>query len=99
MRTADEEVPMDNDVSRPESYAEPDRQETYNPWTVVHLVFEHLAEAGLHPVLGATGNPGEPATELLRCLGIQPDLQGDYRIGQQKSERLAELRQAMFGET
>ena len=41
-------------------------QESYNPWTVVHVVFEHLADVGLHPVLGATGHPGEPAAELLR---------------------------------
>jgi hypothetical protein len=109
MRAADEEVPMDNptgavgrgsknSVSRSEPEPESSAEETYNPWTVVHLVFEHLADAGLHPVLGATGHPGEPAAELLRCLGIQPDLQGDQRIVQQKSERLAELRQAMFGE-
>ncbi|MDT7774876.1 MAG: hypothetical protein QOC67_3800, partial [Pseudonocardiales bacterium] len=23
--------------------------ESYNPWTVVNLVFHHLAEQGLHP--------------------------------------------------
>ena len=51
-----------------------------------------------HPVLGATGHPGEPAAELLRCLGIQPDPQGDQRLVQQKQDRLAELREAMFGE-
>ncbi len=73
-------------------------QESYNPWTVVHLVFEHLADVGLHPVLGATGHPGEPAAELLRCFGIHPDLQGDQRLAQEKDARLAELRQAMFGE-
>jgi hypothetical protein len=82
---------MDNDVSP--------QQESYNPWTVVHLVFEHLADAGLHPVLGATGHPGEPAAELLRCLGIQPDPQGDHRLVEQKEERLAELREAFFGES
>ena len=27
-------------------------QETFNPWTVVNLVFHHLADHGLHPVLG-----------------------------------------------
>ena len=73
-------------------------QESYNPWTVVNLVFEHLADVGLHPVLGATGHPGEPAAELLRCLGIRPDPQGDQRLVQEKDARLAELRQAMFGE-
>lgn len=85
---------MDNDVSQNED----SQQETYNPWTVVHLVFEHLADAGLHPVLGATGHPGEPAAELLRCLGIRPDPQGDQRIAQQKDSQLAELREAFFGE-
>lgn len=73
-------------------------QESYNPWTVVNLVFEHLADVGLHPVLGATGHPGEPAAELLRCLGIRPDPQGDQRLVQEKDARLAELRQAMFDE-
>lgn len=46
--------------------------ETFNPWTVVDLVFRHLADAGLHPTLGETGNPAEPAAALLRSLGIQP---------------------------
>jgi hypothetical protein len=72
--------------------------ETYNPWTIVHAVFEHLAAAGLHPVLGSNGNPSEPAAELLRALGIDPDIQGDQRIAVAKQERLAELREAMFGQ-
>jgi hypothetical protein len=46
--------------------------ETFNPWTVVDLVFRHLADAGLHPTLGETGNPAEPAAALLRSLGIEP---------------------------
>jgi len=74
-----------------------ENEESYNPWTVVHLVFEHLADAGLHPVLGATGHPGEPAAELLRCFGIRPDPQGDQRIAQQTAEQLAELRARMLG--
>jgi hypothetical protein len=73
--------------------------ESYNPWSVVHLVFEHLADAGLHPVLGATGHPGEPAAELLRCLGIRPDPQGDQRLAEEKDAKLAELREAYFGES
>ena len=32
--------------------------ETYNPWSVVNLVFTHLADQGLHPVLGESGDPG-----------------------------------------
>jgi hypothetical protein len=74
-----------------------ENEESYNPWTVVHLVFEHLADAGLHPVLGVTGHPGEPAAELLRCLGIRPDPQGDQRVAQQTAEELAELRKRMLG--
>jgi len=35
-----------------------DDAETYNPWTVVNLVFTHLAEQGLHPVLGESGDRG-----------------------------------------
>ena len=26
--------------------------ETFNPWSIVNLVFHHLAAQGLHPVLG-----------------------------------------------
>ncbi|MFD7154229.1 hypothetical protein ACFV9C_06515 [Kribbella sp. NPDC059898] len=73
--------------------------ESYNPWSVVHLVFEHLADAGLHPVLGATGHPGEPAAELLRCLGIRPDPEGDQRLSEEKDAKLAELREAFFGDS
>ncbi len=29
--------------------------ETYNPWSVVNLVFHHLADQGLHPILGERG--------------------------------------------
>ena len=32
--------------------------ETFNPWSIVNLVFHHLAEEGLHPVLGEAGDPG-----------------------------------------
>ena len=46
--------------------------EKYNPWTVVNLVFRHLADEGLHPVLGEAGDPSEAASELLRTLGITP---------------------------
>jgi hypothetical protein len=46
--------------------------EKYNPWTVVNLVFQHLADEGLHPVLGESGDPSAAAAELLRTLGITP---------------------------
>jgi hypothetical protein len=68
--------------------------ETYNPWTVVNLVFHHLADAGLHPVLGETGDPGAPAAELLKALGIIPTLEGDARVTASAKDRLAELRRA-----
>jgi hypothetical protein len=66
--------------------------ETYNPWTIVNLVFTHLAEAGLHPVLGGEGHPGEPAAALLRALGIVPTVEGDTRVRAGIHSELAELR-------
>ena len=39
-------------------------EETYNPWSVVNLVFRHLASEGLHPVLGETGDPGAAGRRL-----------------------------------
>jgi hypothetical protein len=73
-----------------------DDGETYNPWTVVHLVFHHLADQGLHPVLGSTGDPGEPAAALLRALGIEPRQEGDRRVMAAVHEHLAEIRTAVF---
>jgi hypothetical protein len=69
-----------------------DQIETYNPWTVVNVVFAHLAEVGLHPTFGTTGNPGEPAAALLRALGIDPTPEGDARIAAENKEKLAQLR-------
>ena len=51
--------------------------ETFNPWSIVNLVFHHLAAQGLHPQLGSTGDPGVPAAELLRALGIEPAAEGN----------------------
>lgn len=60
--------------------------EKYNPWTVVNLVFRHLADQGLHPVLGESGDPSEAAAQLLRALGITP---GDPSWGEgQDAERV-----------
>ena len=70
--------------------------ETYNPWTVVHVVFAHLAEAGLHPVLGESGDPGEPARALLTALGIQPAAEGNREVMRRVHEHLAEIRAAVF---
>lgn len=69
--------------------------ETYNPWTVVDLVFRHLADQGLHPVLGGAGNPGDAAADLLRALGLCPTNEGDTRVGAAVRDELAELRAAM----
>ena len=70
--------------------------EKYNPWTVVNVVFRHLADQGLHPELGEAGDPSAAASELLRALGITP---GDPSWGEgQDAERvrqdLAALRAA-----
>jgi hypothetical protein len=68
--------------------------ETYNPWSVVNLVFRHLADEGLHPVLGETGDPGAPAADLLRALGITPTAEGNAQTAVRAKDRLAELRDA-----
>jgi hypothetical protein len=73
-------------------------EETYNPWTVVNVVFHHLVEQGLHPVLGESGHPGEPAAALLRALGVQPRPEGDIRTSRNVQDHLAELRASVFGE-
>ena len=70
--------------------------ETYSPWTVVNLVFGHLAEQGLHPTLGEAGDPGEHAAALLRALGITPALEGDNRTSADVRAHLAELRSTLL---
>ena len=81
-------------------------EETYNPWSVVNLVFRHLAAEGLHPVLGETGDPGVPATALLRALGIAPAAallkalgitpaaEGNRQVTARVHDELAKLREA-----
>jgi hypothetical protein len=71
--------------------------ETYNPWSIVNLVFSHLASEGLHPVLGDAGDPGAPAAELLRALGITPAAEGSRQAAEQTKQQLAEIR-ALFSE-
>jgi hypothetical protein len=71
-------------------------QETFNPWSVVNLVFDHLAEQGLHPVLGSAGDPGPPAAALLGALGIRPDAEGNRKDTQLIQDTLADLRAAVF---
>jgi hypothetical protein len=72
--------------------------ETFNPWSIVNLVFQHLADQGLHPILGEAGDPGAPAAELLRALGIQPAREGNLEISREVRRQLAEIRTAVFGE-
>jgi hypothetical protein len=76
----------------------PPGDETYNPWTIVNLVFHHLADQGLHPVLGATGHPGVPAAQLLLALGIQPAAEGNRQVSVDVQDHLAEIRAAVFGD-
>jgi hypothetical protein len=66
--------------------------ETYNPWSIVNLVFEHLAAQGLHPILGDAGDPGGPAADLLRALGITPAKEGSRQAAEQTKEELARIR-------
>lgn len=72
--------------------------ETFNPWTVVNLVFNHLAESGLHPVLGEAGDPAVPATALLRALGIEPGRNDETVASAGVQDELALIRERMFGE-
>jgi hypothetical protein len=76
----------------------PEQVETYNPWTVVNLVFHHLAAEGLHPVLGSTGDPGPPARALLEAFGIQPAPEGNRQVSLAVKQQLAEIRAIMMGE-
>lgn len=77
---------------------EPDEPETYNPWSVVNLVFHQLAKEGLHPVLGNAGDPGQPAADLLRALGIEPAVEGNRKVVREVRDHLATIRTAVLGE-
>ena len=69
--------------------------ESFNPWSVVNVVFHHLAAQGLHPTLGGA-DPGAPAAELLRALGIESAAEGDRQIRENVKRHLAEIRDAVF---
>jgi hypothetical protein len=71
--------------------------ESFNPWSVVNVVFHHLAAQGLHPTLGGA-DPGAPAADLLRALGIEPAPEGDRQVGENVKRQLAEIRAVMFPE-
>ncbi len=81
-----------------EDRLEQDDTETFNPWTVVNLVFAHLSQEGLHPVLGDAGDPSGPAADLLRALGIEPAAEGNRQVSRDVREHLATLREAVLGE-
>ena len=74
------------------------QDETYNPWSIVNLVFHHLADEGLHPIFGASGDPGIPAAQLLTALGIRPAPEGSRRASQDVQQHLAQIRTAVFGD-
>ncbi|MGD9986780.1 hypothetical protein [Pseudonocardia sp.] len=76
--------------------SEADTQETFNPWSVVNLVFHHLADLGLHPVLGESGDPAQAASDLLTAMGIgsAPDSAGPAAAPVQ--DMLADLRRKMM---
>jgi hypothetical protein len=72
----------------------PAQEETYNPWSIVNLVFRELAAEGLHPMLGKSGDPGKPAADLLRALGITPAFESRPHVVTGVSADLARLRAA-----
>jgi hypothetical protein len=72
--------------------------EAYNPWSIVNLVFHHLADQGLHPTLGESGDPGEPAAALLRALGIEPAAEGNRQVMAAVQVQLEQIRTAVFGD-
>ena len=74
------------------------KRETFNPWSVVNLVFDHLVANGLHPVLGETGDPSLPATDLLRALGVEPGPEPPAHTQTDVSQQLAEQRGAVLGD-
>jgi len=78
------------------SAADDVQPETYNPWSVVNLVFTHLADEGLHPVLGESGDPGPPARALLLALGIEPAPEGNRAVMRGVRAHLAEIRAVML---
>jgi hypothetical protein len=72
--------------------------ETFSPWSIVNLVFHHLADQGLHPILGESGDPGEPAAALLRALGIEPAAEGNRQVMAAVRVHLDQIRAAFFDE-
>ncbi len=80
---------MDRDVEA--------REETFNPWSIVHLIFDHLAAEGLHPQLGGA-DPGAPAAALLESMGITPAPEGTRQVSEQVRDELSTMRNLVLGE-
>lgn len=76
-----------------------DETETYNPWSIVHLVFEHLSDQGLHPTLGDGGSPAVHAEGLLRALSIEPAAEGNREVVRAVRAHLEEIRTVMLDES
>ncbi len=74
------------------------QEETYNPWSIVNLVFHHLVDEGLHPVFGESGDPGISAAQLLTALGIRPAPEGNRQASRNIQQHLAQIRSAVFGD-
>jgi hypothetical protein len=72
--------------------------ETFNPWSVVNLVFHHLVDQGLHPVLGESGDPAPHAAALLVALGVEPAAEGNRQVMRDVHEHLATIRTAVLGD-
>ena len=81
-------------MSAGDDWTDETRGESFNPWSVVNLVFTHLSEQGLHPVLGESGDPGPPASALLLALGIEPAAEGNRAVMRDVRDHLAEIRAA-----
>jgi len=77
-----------------DAYGETTDPETFNPWSIVNLVFHHLVSEGLHPVLGEAGDPGRPAADLLRAFGITPAAEGSRQASEQTKRDLEKIRAA-----
>jgi hypothetical protein len=71
--------------------------ETFNPWTIVNIVFTHLADAGLHPVLGEAGDPAVPAAALLRSFGIEPGRNDETVASATVQDELSLIRERFLG--
>ena len=51
------------------------------------------------PSSGGAGDPGAPAAELLRTLGIEPAAEGNRQVSRDIQDHLAQIRAAVFGDS